>query len=241
MKKLIGVSVLSASLVLSITPISYANTNDLPYVKVILALQPNVSEKELLKDVESISKNTGDTQEAILKQLFSELKQDEAQGLSEKKLQARGGGGGTDSVGKGVKGQIYYTASQTAYLNHGHVGMYYSAEKVVESVPKVGVRKLDYLKRLVDKGDAQVKSVNTTTAKRNAAADWANSRVGKDDYSYNFANNRNTSHTGDKNCAKLVWSAYKLKADLDLDKDKGSGVYPRDVRDAKDTTLVRKI
>ncbi|WP_286163780.1 hypothetical protein [Bacillus sp. AFS088145] len=84
MKKLIGVSVLSASLVLTATPISYAGTNDLPYVKEILVLQPNVSEKELLKDVESISKNTGDTKEAILKQLFSELKQDEAQGLSEK-------------------------------------------------------------------------------------------------------------------------------------------------------------
>ncbi|MFF2876790.1 YiiX/YebB-like N1pC/P60 family cysteine hydrolase [Gottfriedia sp. NPDC057991] len=241
MKKLIGVSVLTASLVLTATPISYASTNNLPYVKEILALQPNVTEKELLKDVESISKNSGDTQEAILKQLFSELKQDEAQGLSEKKLQARGGGGGTVTVGTGVKGQIYYTASQTAYLNHGHVGMYYSTETVVESVPKEGVRVKDYKARLVDKGNAQVRSVNTTTAKRNAAADWARSRVGKDDYSYNFATNRKTDHYGDKNCAKLVWSAYKLKADLDLDKDKGSGVYPRDVRDAKDTTLVRKI
>ncbi|MFB7140080.1 YiiX/YebB-like N1pC/P60 family cysteine hydrolase [Gottfriedia sp. NPDC056225] len=240
MKKLIGVSVLSVSLVLTGTPISYANTNDLPYVNEILALQPDVTEKELLKDVESISKNTGDTKEAILEQLFNELKQDEAQGLSETR-KARGGSGGTVQVGTGIKGQIYYTASQTAYLNHGHVGMYYNAETVVESVPKEGVRVKDYKARLVDKGDAQVKSVNTTTANRNAAADWAYSRVGKDDYSYNFANNRNTSHTGDKNCAKLVWSAYKLKSGLDLDKDKGLGVYPRDVRDAKDTTLVRKI
>ncbi|MEH7349877.1 hypothetical protein [Gottfriedia acidiceleris] len=90
MKKLIGVSVLSASLVLSATPISYANT-DLPYVKEILVLQPDVTEKELLKDVESISKNTGDTQEAILEQLFNELKQDEAQGMSEKNCKLEGG------------------------------------------------------------------------------------------------------------------------------------------------------
>ncbi|QKE73085.1 hypothetical protein HPK19_09830 [Arthrobacter citreus] len=241
MKKLIGVSVLSVSLVLTGTPISYANTNDLPYVNEILALQPNVTEKELLKDVESISKNSGDTKEAILEQLFNELQQDKSQGLAERKVQARGGGGGTVEVGKGVKGQIYYTASETAYLNHGHVGMFYNVENVVESIPKEGVRKRHYTKRLVDKGDAQVRSVNTTTAKRNAAADWAYSRVGKDDYSYNFATNRKTDHYGDKNCAKLVWSAYKLKSGLDLDKDKGSGVYPRDVRDAKDTTLVRKI
>ncbi|XRG79681.1 hypothetical protein V5E38_05000 [Rossellomorea sp. GAMAL-10_SWC] len=241
MKKLIGVSILSASLILSATPISYASTNDLPYVKEILVLQPNVSEKELLKDVESISKNTGDTSEAILEQLFNEIKQHDDQGLSEKKLQARGGGGGTVKVGPGVKGQIYYTASETAYLNHGHVGMYYDAKTVVESVPKKGVRTLHCEIRKVDKGDAQVRSVNTTTAKRNAAADWAYSRVGKDDYSYNFATNRKTDHTGDKNCAKLIWSAYKLKSSLDLDIDKGSGVYPRDIRDAKETTLVRKI
>ncbi|KQL39493.1 hypothetical protein AN960_11135 [Bacillus sp. FJAT-25509] len=240
MKKLIGVSVLSASLVLTATPISYANTNDLPYVNEILEMQPNVTEKELLNDVKSITKKTGDKKEVILEQLFNELKQNEAQGLSEKR-KARGASGGTVKVGTGVKGQIYYTASETAYLNHGHVGMYYTAETVVESVPGKGVRTLNYLKRLVDKGDAQVRSVNTTTAKRNAAADWAYSRVGKDDYSYNFATNRKTDHYGKKNCAKLVWSAYKLKADLDLDKDKGSGVYPRDVRDAKDTTLVRKI
>jgi uncharacterized protein YycO len=241
MKKLIGASVLSASLVISFAPSSFAATyNDLPYVNEILQMQPEITSKELLKDVKSITKNTGDSQEAILEQLYKELKQDKEKGIHEN-MRTKGGSGGTVGVGIGEKGQIFYTGSQTAYLNHGHVGMYFSRDTIVESVPKEGVRDRPINKRLVDKGDAQVKSVNTTTAKRNAAADWAYSRVNKDDYSYNFASNRNTGHFGDKNCSKLVWSAYLLKSGLDLDVDKGLGVYPRDVRDAKDTALVRKI
>lgn len=138
-------------------------------------------------------------------------------------------------------GDFYYTGSTTAYMNHGHVGMYYSKDLIVESVPDKGVRTIATNKRLVDKGDAVVKSVNTSWQNKNDAAWWAKDRVGKDDYSYNFANNRNTSHYGAKNCSKLIWSAYKLHGGLDLDKDGGAGVYPRDVRDAQKTSLIRNI
>ena len=64
------------------------------------------------------------------------------------------------------------------------------------------------------------------------AAYWANSRLGKDKYSANFATNRKTGHTGAKNCSKLVWSAYLLKSGLDIDSDKGAGVYPRNIRNS---------
>lgn len=87
-----------------------------------------------------------------------------------------------------------------------------------------------------------VKSVNTTWQNKNDAAWRAKDRVGKDGYSYNFATNRNTTHYGAKNCSKLIWSAYKLNSGgLDLDKDGGAGVYPRDVHDAKQTSVVRYI
>lgn len=74
---------------------------------------------------------------------------------------------------------------------------------------------------------------------KNDAAWWAKDRVGKDGYSYNFVTNRSTDHYGDKNCSKLIWSAYQINGGLDLDKDGGLGVYPRDVRDAKQTTIIR--
>lgn len=44
-----------------------------------------------------------------------------------------------------------------------------------------------------------------------------------------------------KNCSKLVWSAYILKADIDIDKDKGAGVYPKDIRDSNYTHTYKTI
>ncbi len=158
-----------------------------------------------------------------------------------KKMNTLGASGGTVSVGNSNMGDFFYTGSYTAYLNHGHVGMYYSSNTIVESVPGDGVRTISTTSRKVDKGDAVVKSVNTSWQNKNDAAWWAKDRVGKDSYSYNFATNRSTTHYGAKNCSKLIWSAYKLHGGLDLDKDGGAGVYPRDVRDAKQTSTIRNI
>lgn len=47
--------------------------------------------------------------------------------------------------------------------------------------------------------------------------------------------------TGRKTARNLFKSAYKLHGNLDLDDDGGLGVYPRDVRDAPQTVLVRNI
>lgn len=240
MKKLLLSSILATGLITSsfLSVNVFAESEELPYLNEVLKMQPDVTSEELLSDIDSIVKETGETKEAILEQIYKELKNDYDQALREDRL--KGGSGGTVSVGSSTKGNFFYTKSVTAYLNHGHVGLYYSSKKIVESVPKKGVREISVTNRKVDKGDACIKSVNTTTEKRNAAANWAYSQLGEE-YSYNFATNRTTDHKGAKNCSKLIWSAYKLKAKLDLDKDKGLGVYPRDVRDAKDTKLVRNI
>lgn len=252
MKKQLLTGVLALGLVVSGVPSAFAaktvdgshllkKVNPYPYVSDILALQPDVSMEDLLADVKAIAENTGDTENAVLQQIYKELKADNDQGEAEKVANATGGSGGTVSVGTSSQGNFFYTDSQTAYLNHGHVGMYYSSGTIVESVPSAGVRTISTTSRLVDQGGACVKSVNTTSTNRTNAANWAYSRVGIDGYSYNFATNRSTSHYGDKNCSKLIWSAYMLNGGLDLDKDGGLGVYPRDVRDASQTTLIRNI
>ncbi|UOY92418.1 hypothetical protein MUG87_18670 [Ectobacillus sp. JY-23] len=222
---------------------SLAASNNLPYINEIKKLQPGVSQAELISSINEIAKNTGNTKEQIAKQILQELKKNDAKGIEEsrKGIRAQGGGGGTVPVGPSSVGNIFYTASQTAYLNHGHVGMYSSKEKIVESVPGDGVRTKTAKERKVDKGDAVIKSVNTSSTNKQNAAKWALGRVGVDSYSYNFATNRHTSHYGAKNCSKLIWSAYQLNGKLDLDVDGGAGVYPRDVRDAKQTSVVRKI
>jgi hypothetical protein len=50
-----------------------------------------------------------------------------------------------------------------------------------------------------------------------------------------------TGHVGAKNCSKLVWGAYLLKAGLDIDKNGGAGVYPRDMRDSGHTVTYKTI
>jgi len=62
----------------------------------------------------------------------------------------------------------------------------------------------------------------------------------KDGYSFNFATNRTTGHYGNKNCSKLIWSAFKFKAKIDINKNGGLRVYPRDVRDSGYTKFVRE-
>lgn len=237
-------TILSLSLTTAMLFSQAGSANANSDVDQILKLQPDISRQELLQDVQMIASNTGQPEQIILEQIYTELKNNQDNGKKEKiALSDRstyGGSGGTISVGSSTKGNFYYTPSETAYLDHGHVGMYYTSTTIVESVPSAGVRTISTTARKVDSSGAMVKSVTTSTTNRNNAANWANSQVGES-YSYNFATNRLTSHTGAKNCSKLIWSAYKQNGSLDLDVDGGLGVYPRDVRDAKGTVLVRNI
>lgn len=217
----------------------------------ILIMQPGVSAEELEAEVEELSFTMGMSKEEIYNQMYSEIEnqnrmaEEEAVQLAEElaasgEMDAHGAGGSALLiVGPSVQGDFYYTPSSTAYINHGHVGLYYSSNTIVESIYPSGVRSISANVRKVDKG-AVVKSISTSSTVKKNAAVWAYGERGQK-YSLNFANNRNTGHNGAKNCSKLIWSAFKLKGNMDLDKDKGLGVYPRDVRDASQTAHKRTV
>ncbi|KIL19051.1 hypothetical protein [Bacillus safensis] len=205
----------------------------------ILEKNPGLKKEELIKDINNIVINEKKSEMEILEQIQSELKSQE-ENINKGEVTTLGNNKGTKIIGNSKKGNIYYTNADTWGLNHGHVGMYYKKTHIVESVPKLGVRSISAKKRKVEKG-AVVKSVKVATKKKNAAVNWGKGRIKKDGYSYNFATNRTTGHYGSKNCSKLIWSAFKLKAKIDIDKNGGLGVYPRDVRDSGYTKLVRKV
>ncbi|PCK15369.1 hypothetical protein CEY02_20810 [Bacillus pumilus] len=207
-------------------------------VNYILDMNPGLAKKELMEDINNIVVNEKKSELEILNQIQSELKVQEKSNKAD--YTTLGKNKGTKIIGSSKKGNVYYTNADTWGLNHGHVGMYYKNTQIVESVPKLGVRSISSSKRKVEKG-AVVKSVKVSTKKKNAASDWGKGRIKKDGYSYNFATNRTTGHYGNKNCSKLIWSAFKLKAKIDIDKNGGLGVYPRDVRDSGYTKLVRTI
>lgn len=232
----------------------YTNNFDKKFettVDKILVMQPGVSAEELELEVEELSLTMGMSKEEIYNQMYNEIEEqnrmaeEEAVQLAEElaasgEMDALGAEGGSLMVvGPSAQGDFYYTPSSTAYVNHGHVGLYYTSNTIVESIYPSGVRSISANVRKVDRG-AVVRSVSaSSTVKKNAAV-WANGQIGAS-YSLNFANNRNTGHTGAKNCSKLIWSAYLLKGNMDLDVNKGLGVYPRDVRDASQTAHKRTV
>ncbi|MFC5604267.1 YiiX/YebB-like N1pC/P60 family cysteine hydrolase [Sporosarcina koreensis] len=203
---------------------------------VMVTIQPNASVEE---PVLSSRLHEKQTKEMVKQnQLSIEMTKLLAEHFG-KSVKTQGGGSANYIIGPSDTGDFFYTPASTAFVNHGHVGLYYSSNTIVESIFPTGVRSISANVKMVEKG-AVVKSVSTTEAVKQNAANWAYTQIGQP-YSLNFMNNRRTGHLGAKNCSKLIWSAYFLHGGLDLDVNKGFGVYPRDIRDAKQTRFVRQI
>ena len=244
LKKILSVFLVVLIVTLTFFPVksSFAASNPSfdEKIEFLLELQPGLTEEELLESITLGAEATGNTEEEFIDLALQEIKTI-ISGENTIGIQPYGGSAGTLYLSPATnKGDIFYTPSATMGIDHGHVGIYYTTTQIVESVPTTGVRKISYNGRYVESGTV-MQTVSTTQAKRNAAADWANSRVGIDGYSYNFATNRTTSHEGAKNCSKLVWSAYMLKASIDIDKNGGTGVYPLDIRDSSLTSTYKTI
>lgn len=236
----IGLFVLILSIFLIGTSVSADGGLENNYEE-LYKLQPGITMEEVKETVKVYAEDTGLTEleatELILKELNEQIEADRKES-AEYSLQ--GGSSGNKKLPLATKkGDIFYTPSSTLGIPHGHNGIYYARDSIVESIPSTGVRQINYRDRNVEAG-AVVQEVRTTAENRSNAADWAQSRVG-DSYSYNFATNRKTGHYGAKNCSKLLWSAFKLKADIDIDANGGAGVYPKDIRDSSYTTTYIEI
>lgn len=218
----------------------FVHATEVNDVDKLLELQPGLSRTELLTSIDETAQATGKTHEEVIEEALNELEM-AIYATNSDTLPSRGGSSGNKKLGTALnKGDIFYTPSSTLGIPHGHVGIYHAFNRIVESIPETGVRNISYVGRNVEP-NAVMQSVSTTQAKRNAAANWANSRAGIDGYSYNFATNRQTAHTGAKNCSKLVWSAYLLNAGIDIDRNGGTGVYPLDIRDSNLTRTYQTI
>ncbi len=248
MKKAIIAIAVTVVLSLVFSPASFAkNSETKDYLKEIVRLQPGASETEIMKSAKDYAESEKMTEDEVVRMIYDEIMRDKKEGdkiaskngNEQKDAILFGGSAGSYTLPMSSKGNIYYTNSYTAFYNHGHVGMYASSDRIVEAVPGDGVRQIKYNARNVEK-DSFIQKVNVTSAQKSNAADWAVSQVG-DSYSFNFATNRLTGHDGDKNCSKLLWSAFTLKANIDLDNNGGLGVYPRDITASSYTTTIATI
>lgn len=218
---------------------TYANTTGAN----LKALETTLTLDEAKIIVANYATNTSLSVDEAEKQLTAELESKIKEDRSEQMNQThttRGASSGKYKLSKSkYVGDVFYTPSSTLGIPHGHNGIYVKKDRIVESIPKTGVRNIAYNGRNVEKNTV-MQDVKVSQKKCTAAANWANSQVGEK-YSKNFATNRKTGKYGAKNCSKLVWSAYILKADIDIDKDKGAGVYPKDIRDSNYTHTYKTI
>ncbi|WP_311777151.1 hypothetical protein [Trueperella abortisuis] len=134
------------------------------------------------------------------------------------------------------RGDVFYTPSSTAGVNHGHSGIYSYTTKIVEADTSTGVVERWYTSVKVASG-AHKQYVSTSQANRDKAADRARTYRGRS-YNYNFAFNKTAN--GSMNCSQVVWAAYKTATGIDLDSDGGHGVYPSDIRDSKYTVSYQR-
>lgn len=195
-------------------------------VNEILEVYDNASRDSILKEINYVSEIKNIEPYKAAKIMYEEL-------LEQKKLSEVEKSNvslfSTQILNSSAQGDIFYETASTSGIAHGHVGIYYGTDSIVESVTS-GVRRIARITKQVGPGARILRVSNTSVTQKNNAAKWANTQVGQS-YSYNFATNRSTSCTGAKNCSKLVWCAYKETMNIDLDRNGGLGVYPKDIRD----------
>jgi len=132
------------------------------------------------------------------------------------------------------KGDVFTAPATTLGIAHGHSGIYYTTATVIEAPGLGRVVKKTAASSITVGAGAHKLYVITTQSKRDAAADWAATKLGLN-YNPFFADNKNIEDDV-YNCSQIVWAAYMKKAAIDLDDNGGSAVYPVDIRDSSKTT-----
>ncbi len=153
----------------------------------ILDVYPHITKEQLVSDIEYASQVTQLPQDVIASQMYDELR--EKKPVLQNKITVLGGkGNGAYQLASSSKGNVFFETASTAGIPHGHVGIYYTTDYIVESVPGSGVRKVKLIDKRVDSGSKILtpKSQYASASAREQAADWAHGRIGES-YSYNFA------------------------------------------------------
>lgn len=246
-KSMLFTGVLAASMMFGGTATA-STTAEL--VEQVAAQNPGATPEDILRGAQEASATSGETVEAVLQSALNESRESTADSLSVSLAahdtavttnSSSGGGGGTAvTLGAGNRtGDVFYSPASTLFIQHGHSGIYFSPDYIVEA-PGTGkvVRYISSQNVKVAPG-AKKQTVDASLTVRTKARDFAYSKRGKP-YNTNFAFNKKV--TADKyNCSQLVWASYKSAGSIDLDSNGGTGVYPANIRDSSYTTTYQTL
>jgi len=204
------------------------------------------------KPIELSILNPGSAPQQIIDEairLADEVARSVADVIADGLIEARDAKFKSDGIGNSAPGQeialptprgpgdIFYSRATTATANHGHNGIFVTMSHTVEAGDQSGVAMHD----TVVAGGRKMLSpemfwVNTSAGVRQNAVDFALSKVGLD-YNYQFWSNKVVNAVA-YNCSQLIWAAYYEASGMsvDLDSNKGTGVYPLDIRASSKVT-----
>ena len=208
----------------------------------LLAFNPGLSATELKRSMMEAAAATGLTYDqavtTALGEAESHLSISSANGVS-----ASSGGSSCTTVNiqpATWKGDIYYSASSTYGISHGHVGIYSEKDYVTEARGSgQNSGEWYYYGRKYCK-NIQIMTTPYSTATQTSAADYASAYLVNKPYNSNFAWNKG-GNIDTLNCSELVYKAYKRSVNIDLDGDGGLGVYPNDIVNDSETSIYRTI
>lgn len=205
----------------------------------LLALNPGADAGEFSAQIAQTAAADGVSTDALIDRLLEEARAARSPGAPPRQLPTLGATTrdsltGSIALGSGArKGDVFYSPVSFAGVTFGHSGIYYSTTTIVEA-PGRGHRSWSAPASQTRVASGTVKqSVSTTTANRNAAANYAYNNLRNRLYNVNFAMNK--TKNGAMNCSQLVWVAYYEAAGLDLDSNGGKGVYPSDIKNSRHT------
>lgn len=138
------------------------------------------------------------------------------------------------------RGDIFHSAASTAWVQHNHVGIYYTTGAIVEAP---GGSYSSWVRTASTHrvcATAHKMHVLTTQANRDKAARYAYYNLRGKPYDRYFYNNK-TNGDSKLNCSELVWKAYKRATGFDLDYNGGPGVYPNDIKNHSRVSIYQTI
>ncbi|MCR8845007.1 hypothetical protein NQ117_15095 [Paenibacillus sp. SC116] len=211
-----------------------ASSNDQQLDQIVSLHGNGLTKEELKQTIDELSTRSGLSKQQITSQIQNELL-DQPEDIIAYGTPVEGG---TIQLDSSAKGNLFYQPASFAGVEHGHVGLYYTPSTIVESSsPKYGVILAAVADRKVKSGARIMKVNSTSVAQNHSATEWAKTKVGYD-YDIKFFDNR-FCNTNSYNCSQLVWCAFKQVANIDLDKNGGWGVYPKDIRDSSLITTLK--
>lgn len=219
-------------------PASAAPTED--KLSTLLSFNPGSTESEVMDTLLLQAHEEGSTIEAVLDEAYQEVVDAYGPGVNANYSVMSGSIVMDKSLTVAQrKGDVFYSDSNKYVVNHGHTGIYSGTHTITEAPGQGWQSRNTNYKNVAVASGAVMMRVETSQTKRNAAGHYAYHSLKGKNYDSNFWNSRKSNWT-DMNCSKLVWAAY-WKQNIDIDANKGYGVYPIDIKNSKLTVTYKTI